>query len=76
LDGKQTESQNLAFWTEKRNSEFWTENGEMAKRLPEKNCQIHWLYHNVFGGNRCLELLWWEWSTFLSQNERTHQTAV
>ena len=28
LDGKRTESRNVACWTEKRNSQFWTEFGQ------------------------------------------------
>jgi len=34
LDGKRTESQNLAFWTEKTESQFWTEFGRKTGKWP------------------------------------------
>jgi len=43
LDGKRTESRNLAFWTEKRNPQFWTEFGRNMGKWPidrRKNPQI------------------------------------
>jgi len=54
LDGKRTESRNLAFWTEKRNPQFWTEFGRKTGKWPidrgkkiVKFFHIHWLYRNV-----------------------------
>jgi len=66
LDGKRTESRNLAFWTEKRNPQFWTEFGRKTGKSSidgGKNRQIlshSLLYRNVFAVRLikriCLEL--------------------
>jgi len=44
LDGKQTESRNLAFWTEKRNPGKWPIDGGKNRQTLSHSL----LYHNVF----------------------------